>query len=75
MIIDLLALLIIVGAGATVGALVTIRHRAHLRAETLAEEERLAERQEFYAALATVHGRTRGGLGPSGVDPRDQMLP
>jgi hypothetical protein len=33
-----------------------------------------AEQEELYAAWAMIHGHGPGGLGPSGVDPRDRML-
>lgn len=72
--IDLLALPVILGAGAALGILLSIWHREHLRAERQAEEERLAEQQELYAAWATIHGHPRGGDGPSGVDPHDRTL-
>ena len=72
MIIDLLTVLLILGAGVTGGILLTVAHRAHVRAERQAEEDRLAEQQELYAAWAMIHAHPRGG--PSGVDRRDRML-
>jgi hypothetical protein len=74
MIIDLLAVLMILGAGITAGILLTVGHRAHVRAERQAEEDRLAEQQELYAAWAMIHAHGHGGLGPSAVDPRDRIL-
>jgi len=74
MIIDLLTALLILGAGITAGILLTIAHREHIRAERQADEDRLAEQQELYAAWAMIHGHPHGGQGPSGVDPRDRML-
>jgi hypothetical protein len=68
MIIDLLALLMILVGCAAAGILFNARRREHERAEQRAEEERLADRQELYAAWAKVHGRE-----PSGVDPRDRL--
>lgn len=74
MTVNLLAVLMILVAGAAVGILFHIRHREHVRAEQQAEEDRLAEQQELYAAWAKIHTHPRGGQGPSGVDPRDCML-
>jgi hypothetical protein len=73
MIIDLLALLIILGACVVMGIIITIRRREHERAEQLADEERLAEDQELYAAWATVHAYSHGSPEPSGVHPRDRL--
>jgi hypothetical protein len=73
-IIDLLAVLMTLPAGITVGILLTSAHRAHLRAERQAEEERLAEQQELYAAWAMIHSHPHVGHGPSSVDPCDRML-
>jgi hypothetical protein len=74
MIIDLLTALLILGAGVTAGILLTVAHREHVRAERRAEEDRLAEQQELYAAWAMIHAHGSGGLGPSGADPHDRML-
>jgi hypothetical protein len=74
MILDLLSVLAILGAGMMAGILLTIAHREHVRAQRQAEEDRLAEQQELYAAWAMIHGHPHGGLGPSAVDPRDRML-
>lgn len=74
MIIDLLAVLVILAAGITAGILLTIGHREHVRAERQAEEDRLAEQRELYAAWAMIHGHPRGGQGPSALDPRDRLL-
>ena len=74
MIIDLLTALLILGAGITAGVLLTALHREHVRAERQAEEDRLAEQEELYAAWAMIHGHPHGRHGPSGVDPRDRTL-
>jgi hypothetical protein len=74
MIIDLLTVLIILGAGITAGILLTNAHRTHVRAQWQAEEDRLTEQQELYAAWAMVQAHRYGGQGPLGVDPRDRML-
>jgi hypothetical protein len=74
MIIDLLTVLIILGAGATAGILVTNAHREHVRAQWQAEEDRLADQQELYAAWAMIQGHRHGGQGPHAVDPRDRLL-
>jgi hypothetical protein len=74
MILDLLAVLAILGAGMMAGILFTIARREHVRAQRQAEEDRLAEQQELYAAWAMIHGHPHRSLGPSAVDPRDRML-
>jgi hypothetical protein len=74
MIIDLLAVLMTLGVGTTGGILLTMARREHVRAERQAEEDRLAEREELYAAWAMIHDHGPGGLGPLGVDPHDRML-
>jgi hypothetical protein len=74
MIIDLLTVLLILGAGITAGVLLTIARREHVRAERQAEEDRLAEQEELYAAWSMIHAHGPGGLGPLAVDPRDRML-
>jgi hypothetical protein len=73
-IIDLLTGLMILGVGTTAGILLTIARREHVRAQRQAEEDRLAEQEELYAAWAMIHGHGPGGLGPLAVDPRDRML-
>ena len=73
MIIDLLALLIILGACATVGILFTIKRREHERAEKRADEERLVEQQDLYTAWEKIHTLRHGGREPSGVDPFDRL--
>jgi hypothetical protein len=73
MIIDLLTVLLTLGAGVTAGILLTVAHREHVRAQQRAEEDRLAEQQELYAAWARIHAHHPHGR-PSGVDPRDRML-
>ena len=72
MIIDLLAVMIL-AAGLMAGFLITVGHRAHVRAQRQAEEDRLAEQQELYAAWAKTHAHPHG-QGPSAVDPRGRML-
>jgi hypothetical protein len=72
MIVDLLTVLLILGAGLTAGILLTVAHREHVRAQQRAEEDRLAEQQELYAAWART--RAHPHRGPSGVDPRDRLL-
>jgi len=74
MIIDLLTVLLILGTGLTAGIMLTVAHRAHVRAERQAEEDRLAEQEELYAAWAMIHTHPHGRQGPSGIDPRDRML-
>jgi hypothetical protein len=64
-IINLLALLTMVAAGAVVGVLLTVRHYGHIEAERQAEEDRLAEMEELYAAWATIRKHPPGGQGPS----------
>lgn len=65
MIINLLALLTIVAAGAVAGVMLTVRHYGHIEAERQAEEDRLAEMEELYAAWAIIRERPPGGQGPS----------
>jgi hypothetical protein len=74
MIIDLLTVLMILGTAITAAILLTVAHRGHIRAERQAEEDRLSEEQELYAAWAMIHAHGHGGRGPSAVDPRDRML-
>jgi hypothetical protein len=73
MIITLLALLAILGVAAAAGIQLRSWHREHLRAELQAEEDRLAEQQEQYAAWARLHAHRPGGQGPIAVDPRDRL--
>jgi hypothetical protein len=74
MIIDLLAVLMILVACAVAGVMFTSRRREHERAELQAAEEHLAEEKELYAAWAQIHGQSRSGREPSGIDPRDRLL-
>ncbi len=74
MIINLLALLTILGAGAVAGILLTIQHYEHIRAELQADEDQLAEQQELYAAWGMIHAHPRGGQGPSAFDPHDRPI-
>jgi hypothetical protein len=70
MIIDLMALLMILGACVTAGIIFTVRRREHERAERWADEARLADQQELLAALAKIHAHSRE---PFGVDPLDRL--
>jgi hypothetical protein len=70
MIIDLMALLMIIGACAAAGIIFTIRRREHEYAEQRAEEARVADQQELLAALDRLHAHSRE---PFGVDPRDRL--
>jgi hypothetical protein len=70
MIIDLLALLMILGACAAAGIIFAIRRREHEAAEQRADELRVADQQELYAAMARVHAHSRE---PFGVDPHDRL--
>jgi hypothetical protein len=70
MIIDLMALLMILGACVTAGIIFTVRRREHQRAEEWADEARLADQQELLAALGGIHAHSRE---PFGVDPRDRL--
>jgi hypothetical protein len=74
MIVDLLALLMILGACVGAAAIFTSRRRRHESAELQAAEDRLADEQELYAAWARVHAQSHGGREPTGVDPRDRLL-
>jgi hypothetical protein len=73
MIITLLASLAVLGVAAAAGILLSVWRREHLRAELQADEDRLAEQQEQYAAWARLHTNRPGGEGPSAVDPRDRL--
>jgi hypothetical protein len=70
MIIDLMALLMILGACATAGIIFTIRRREHESAEQRAAEERVTDQLELLAALDRIHAHSRE---PFGVDPRDRL--
>jgi len=74
MIIDLLAVLLVVAACVAAAVIVNLWRREHERAELRAEEARVTENQEYYAALARVHAEARGRCEPSGVDPLDHTL-
>jgi len=73
MIIDLLAALMAIGACAVTGIVFTIQRREHERAEQLADEERVTEEQDLYAALASLQAYGLGGPEPRSVDPRDRL--
>ena len=73
MIIDLLATLMTVGACAVTGIVFTIQRREHERAQQLADEERVAEEQDLYAAMASIHAYGLGGPEPRSVDTRDRL--
>jgi hypothetical protein len=66
----LLVLLAILGAAAVGGALLTVRHYEHMRAEFRAEEDQLAQEQELYASWALMK-RPPGGQQPSAPDRDD----
>ncbi len=74
MIADLLALLLALAACVAAAVIFTLLRREHERAEQRAEDARVTENQEFYAALASVHAHARGHREPSGVDPFDHTL-
>ena len=74
MIVDLLALLMVLAACVGAAVMFTGRRRRHERAELQAAEEHLAEEKELYAAWAQIHGQSRSGREPSGIDPRDRLL-
>ena len=74
MIVDLLALLMVLGACVGAAVMFTLRRRQHESAELQAAEDRLADEQELYAAWARVHSHSHGGREPIGVDPRDRLL-
>ncbi len=74
MIVDLLALLMVLAACVGAAVMFTIRRRQHERAELQADEDRLTDEQELYAAWARVHAQSHGGREPAGVDPRDRLL-
>jgi hypothetical protein len=71
MIIDLLALLMILTACGAAGIVFTVLRREHERAEQRADEVRVADQQELYAAWDKVHAHPRE---PFGVDPLDRTL-
>jgi hypothetical protein len=70
MIIDLMALLMILGACVTAGIIFAVARREHQRAGQRADEARLADEQELLAALDKIHAHSRE---PFGVDPRDRL--
>ena len=70
MIIDLMALLMILGACVTAGIIFTVRRREHECAEQWADEARLADQRELLAALDKIHAHSRE---PFGVDPLDRL--
>jgi hypothetical protein len=70
-IINLVAMLTIFGAGSAAGILLTIQFGRHRRAELQADRDRFAE--ERLSTPERVRVGSRGGLGPSGVDPRDSL--
>ena len=74
MIADLLALLLALAACVAAAVIFTLLRRENERAELRAEEARVTEDQEYYAALASIHARARGRREPSGVDPFDHTL-
>jgi hypothetical protein len=74
MIADLLALLLALAACVAAAVIFSFLRREHERAELRAEEARVTEDQEYYAALARIHVHTRGYREPSGVDPFDHTL-
>jgi hypothetical protein len=70
MITDLLALLLALAACVAAAVIYSWWRHENERAELRAEEAHVTENQEFYAALARVHGHSRE---PSGIDPRDRL--
>ncbi len=72
-IVNLVAMLTIFGAGAAAGVLLTVQLLRHHQAELQAEKDQFAEMRELFAAQNGVRVGSRGGLGPSGVDPRDSL--
>jgi hypothetical protein len=74
MIADLLVLLVALAACVAAAVIFTLLRRENERAELRAEEARVTEDQEYYAALASIHARARGRREPSGVDPFDHTL-
>ena len=69
MIIDLMALLMILGACATAGIIFAVARREHERAEQRAEEARAADQQELLAALDKIHTHSREPFGVDTFDP------
>jgi hypothetical protein len=67
--INLMVMLTIFGTGVTAGILLTVQRLRHHQAELQAEKDQFAE--EFFAAQHWACVGSRGGLGPSGIDPRD----
>jgi Tfp pilus assembly protein PilO len=74
MIAELLVLLLALAACVAAGVIFTLWRHENERAELRAEEARVAENQEYLAALASIHARSRGRREPSGVDPFDHTL-
>ncbi|HTZ22637.1 MAG TPA: hypothetical protein VMC83_01465 [Streptosporangiaceae bacterium] len=74
MIADLLVLLLALAACVAAAVIFTLWRRENERAELRAEEARVAENEEYLAALASIHARARGRREPSGVDPFDHTL-
>jgi hypothetical protein len=70
MIIDLMALMMILGGCVTAGIIFTVRRREHERAELWADEARLADQKELLTALDKIHAHSRE---PFGVDPFDRL--
>jgi hypothetical protein len=72
-IVNLMAMLTIFGAGAAGGVLVTVQRLRHDQAELQADKAQFAEMRELFTARAGVRVGSRGGWGPSGVDPGDNL--
>jgi hypothetical protein len=70
-IVNLVAMLTIFGTGSAAGILLTVQFGRHRRAELQADSDRFAE--ELFTARERARASSRGGLGPSGVDPRDSL--
>jgi hypothetical protein len=70
---NLVAMLTIFGAGAAAGVLLTVQLLRHRQAELQAEMDQFAEMRNLFTARNGVRVGSRGGLGPSGVDPRDGL--
>lgn len=72
MIINLLALLVILAAGAVAGILFTLRYADHRHARLQAARNRLADR-ELLAPWPAVEDHAPRRRGPSAVDSRDRL--